>query len=172
MKLKKAVLQDILTLQKVCKESYTQVFADHWTENGLTLYLKREFGDKRLSAELIDSSIAYYFIIVENENIGFLKINYKSSYKLSELNNCELEKIYVLPKFSGKGIGKKVMIELIGLIKKKQKKVLFLCVIDTNINAISFYKKIGFKFHSKTRLEIAHFKDELRGMHRMSLKLT
>jgi ribosomal protein S18 acetylase RimI-like enzyme len=60
-------------------------------------------------------------------------------------------------------------------IQKSQtlgKQILFLCVIDTNLNAIAFYEKLGFKFHSKTRLEDSYFKEELKGMNRMYLKLT
>tara|TARA_B100000809_G_C14980294_1_gene474259 strand:+ start:259 stop:417 length:159 start_codon:yes stop_codon:yes gene_type:complete len=45
--------------------------------------------------------------------------------------------------------------------------VFFLSVIDTNKTAIAFYEKLGFKFHSKTILDVPYFKKELKGMHRM-----
>jgi ribosomal protein S18 acetylase RimI-like enzyme len=69
------------------------------------------------------------------------------------------------------GYGKIVMNEIINRILQKGKKIFFLRVIDTNRNAIAFYEKIGFEFHSKTRLEVPHFREELRGMNRMYLKL-
>ena len=69
------------------------------------------------------------------------------------------------------GIGKMAMTEIINRVRNHGKKVFFLCVIDTNFSAIEFYKKLGFEFHSKTRLEVPHFREELRGMHRMILKL-
>ena len=172
MDLKKAEQNDISELQKVCATSYSQIFADHWTENGLELYLEREFGIDRLKAELIDTNYEYFFIQNNSENIGFIKVNNKSSSELSELDNCELEKIYILPKYSGMGIGRMAMTEIIKRIRKKGKKLFFLCVIDTNKNAIGFYKKLGFEFHSKTRLEVPFFKEELKGMVRMCLKLS
>ncbi|TSE06631.1 MULTISPECIES: GNAT family N-acetyltransferase [Aquimarina] len=172
MQLQKATVKDISTLQTVCFDSYTQVFASHWNENGLELYLEEQFGNARLTIELQDTSVEYYFVTYNNENIGFLKINYNSSSKLSKLDNCELEKIYILPKFSGMGIGKKAMSEVIKKAVEKDKKLLFLCVIDTNVDAIAFYKKLGFQFHSKTRLEITHFKEELKGMERMCFPLS
>ena len=169
--LKRARIYDISELQKICKNSYSQIFADHWIENGLELYLEREFGTNRLNSELTDDNYEYYFIQKNDGNIGFLKVNYISSNELSILDNCELEKIYILPKYSRMGIGKTAMTEIINQIRQKGKKVFFLCVIDTNRSATAFYEKLGFEFHSKTRLEVPHFREELRGMNRMFFKL-
>lgn len=169
--LEKVSINDILELQKICLDSYSQIFANHWTENGLELYLEREFGTRRLKLELTDDNYEYHFIKKNGKNVGFIKINYKSSDELSELDNCELEKIYILPSYSGMGIGKTAMTAIINQVQQKTKKVFFLCVIDTNKNAIAFYENLGFEFYGKTRLEAPHFRDELRGMNRMQLKL-
>lgn len=171
MELEKVLINDILDLQEICRESYSQVFANHWTNNGLEIYLEQQFGTKRLKSELIDDNLGYFFIKINNENIGFLKVNYKSSTELSELNNCELDKIYILPKYSGMGIGKAVMAKIINQVREKGNLLFFLCVIDTNENAIAFYEKLGFEFHSKTRLEVPFFREELKGMHRMVFQL-
>jgi len=171
MNLQKASINNKLELQKICKESYSKVFANHWTGNGLELYLEEQFGNKRLELELINDDYEYFFIKKENKNIGFLKINFKTSDELSDLENCELEKIYILPEYSEMGIGKIAMTEIIKKVKQKSKMLFFLCVIDTNKSAIAFYEKLGFKLHSKTRLEIPDFREELKGMNRMYLKL-
>ncbi len=125
----------------------------------MKLYLEQEFGTNRLNSELKDKCYEYYFIKKEGENIRFLKVNYKSSDKLSELDNCELEKIYILSKYSGMGIGKLEMNQIIINVLKKREKF-FIYMIDTNKNAIAFYEKLGFKFHSKTRLEVPNFREE------------
>jgi ribosomal protein S18 acetylase RimI-like enzyme len=171
MELIKALPNDVSALQSICREAYAKVFADHWTENGMDLYLEQEFGSNRLVAELEGSDFAYFFIKEEGEAVGFLKMKYRSSPELSEERNCELEKIYILPKYSGKGIGKMAMSKVIAHAKKSGINLLFLCVIDTNTNAIAFYEKLGFESHSKTRLEIPLFREELRGMNRLMLRL-
>ncbi len=171
MKLKKASIDDKLELQKICTRSYTEVFANHWTGNGLELYLEQQFGDSRLNLELVNPDYEYFFIKKDDENIGFVKMNYKTSEELSELDNCELDKIYILPKYSGMGIGKMAMSKIIEIIKQKGKMLFFLCVIDENKSAIAFYEKLGFEFHSKTRLDVPNFREELRGMNRMCLRL-
>lgn len=171
MKLKKAQLKDLLALQEICTQAYTQHFAHHWTDNGLELHLEYQYGTKRLTADLANKDIEYFFIQENKENTGFLKVKYQSCIEISKLDNCELEKIYILPKYSGQGIGKQAMSNTINSVREKGKKLLFLCVIDTNETAIAFYEKLGFKFHSTTRIEAPYFKDELRGMHRMVLAL-
>ncbi|MEO1438325.1 MAG: GNAT family N-acetyltransferase, partial [Bacteroidota bacterium] len=78
---------------------------------------------------------------------------------------------YPKPKFGGQGLGKQAMHHIIEQLRQAGKAALYLCVIDTNDNAIAFYQKLGFQFHSKTRLEALYFRAELRGMHRMCLLL-
>lgn len=171
MKLKKVAIDDISELQRISFEAYTKHFSGHWNENGLELYLEKEFGNRRLEMDLSNPMIAYYLIQSDKKTVGFLKINYESSPELSIKDNCELEKMYILPEYTKLGIGKAALRSAIEKIQKHRKQHLFLCVIDTNINAIAFYEKLGFKFHSKTRLEDPYFKPELKGMNRMYLEL-
>ena len=165
MVLKKASMTDLQTLREICTNSYAKNFYHHWNENGLEWYLEREFGEERLKADLSNSNLEYYFILHNNNPVGFMKI--KHNAVLDEIKNdaVELEKIYVLPKFSGKGIGETALSELITSLKKQGIRTLFLYVIDTNTNAIAFYKKQGFTWHSNTRFDIPYFKEELKGMH-------
>lgn len=172
MKLEKATTANIVQLQKICLAAYTQNFAHHWEENGLELYLENQFNTKRLASDIANPNLTYYFIKEADKPIGFIKVNLTP-----DLDNftteavAELEKIYILPKLKGMGVGKKALISIIEEIKAIGKKVFFLCVIDTNNSAIAFYKKLGFQFHSKARLDVPFFKEELKGMYRMILNL-
>lgn len=169
MELQKATLEDIQALQAICHAAYAENFHHHWNEGGLAWYLEKEFGLERLSADLNNPKIAYFFIRQEGKTLGFVKFNTQSNLPgHSEEEGCELEKIYILPAEKGTGLGKKVMQELIERVKSMPgKNVFFLCVIDTNLPAIAFYEKLGFRFHSKTRLDIPFFKEELKGLNRM-----
>ncbi|MEO0875464.1 MAG: GNAT family N-acetyltransferase, partial [Bacteroidota bacterium] len=170
MPLTKATIEDIADLQSICRAAYTQVFASHWELDGLELYLELEFGTDRLLKELASDQYEYHFIADHGEHIGFLKLNYQSDPAQSEQDNCELEKIYILPQYGGRGIGQEAMAQVFEMARIRNKQQLFLCVIDTNVAAIAFYQKLGFSFHSRARLEVPHFKEELRGMHRMMLE--
>ena len=171
MKLKIAQISDIIELQKICTDAYAQNFSDHWYEGGLALYLQKEFNSKRLKSDLADQNTGYYFIEYQQSVVGFIKIRYNPHPDIPIENSAELEKIYVLPGYKGKGIGKLALYEIIKKVEGCGKSNLFLCVIDSNESAIAFYKKLGFEFHSKTTLDVPYFKEELKGMHRMVKEL-
>jgi GNAT superfamily N-acetyltransferase len=54
-----------------------------------------------------------------------------------------LEDLYVRPEFRGKGIGKKLLEEVITLAKERKCKRVEWVVLDWNKNAIDFYKSLG-----------------------------
>jgi len=171
MKLEKANNSTINGLQKICLAAYTQNFAHHWEENGLALYLENQFSSNRLSADLANPNLGYYFIKEADKAIGFIKINLAAQLaNYPDGTVAELEKIYILPELKGQGIGKKALSATMNLIAALNKKTFFLCVIDTNTAAIKFYEKLGFQFHSKTRLDAPFFKEELKGMNRMVMQ--
>lgn len=171
MKLQKAIIADITELRKICIDAYSKNFYDHWNEGGLEWYLEKEFNTDRIKSDLLDKDTEYYFIKNELKNVGFIKITNKIDKNLDIENAVELEKIYVLPESKGMGIGKSALTEIIKKTKERGNENLILCVIDTNINAIAFYEKLGFLFHSKTILDIPYFKEELKGMNRMIKQL-
>lgn len=171
MTLKKAHLSDLHALRKICVDAYAQNFHDHWEPGGLDWYLEREFGVGRLTADLTNPNIEYYLVAELESPIGFLKLREVAfaEYELEDV--AELEKIYIIPDHKGNGVGTRVMAELIDLLSLRKKRHLYLHVIDTNNAAISFYEKIGFRFQSRTRLDIPYFKEELKGMLKMRLDL-
>jgi len=77
----------------------------------------------------------------------------------------------MLPEFKGEGIGKFTLDTIIVLMKKLNKNRLLLNIIDQNKVTIIFHEKLGFKFHSSTKLELPFFREELKGMQRMVLEL-
>ena len=166
MKLLKATLKDCNILQEICKESYSQNFYSHWIDNGLETFLEKEFNLKKIISDLKNRNIKFYFIIYKSEVIGFAKISFNVDF-FSLQNVAELDKIYVLPAYKNLGIGKFAIAELIKIIKKRSMKKLYLCVLETNISAIRFYEKMGFVFHSKTRIRAQNIKDEHKGMNVM-----
>ena len=171
MQLEKATSDNLTELQKICLAAYTQNFAHHWEKNGLEVYLAEQFSINRLTSDVNHPDFTYYFIKEGNKSIGFIKVNLAAKLENYPIESvAELEKIYILPAMKGQGIGKKALTAIIQKIKAIGKKVFFLCVIDTNKTAIKFYEKLGFQFHSTTRLEAPFFKEELKGMYRMFKK--
>ena len=170
-------LSDLATLHKVCCEVYTQNFYKHWYEGGLEQYLNKEFGVDILKIELFQVYLVrlgglYYVAFINQEPVGFMKINLLSNLPGHDMEKgIELDKIYILPQHKGVKIGKRLLDIAFDIATSNKKEIFWLSVIDTNREAISFYEKAGFKFHSKTRLDYPKFKEELKGMWRMYFEL-
>ncbi len=170
MLLTKPTLDDISELSHICRKTYSIYFRDYWNEKGLDWYLDKEFGEAQLKSDLSDEHVDYFFIKSNEITAGFMKLTHNPLPDM-HIDECvELEKMYVLPSYKDKGIGSRALREIIKISQNKGIKTLFLCVLDSNEKAISFYKKIGFKHHSKFRLDLPYFKDELRGIFRMTMK--
>lgn len=85
----------------------------------------------------INSPFSKEVIYVENDTvIGYL--SYSIMYEKAEINN-----IYILEKFRSQGIGSKLLDYLVKKCKICEN--ITLEVRKNNINAISLYKKYGFK---------------------------
>lgn len=170
--IKKAGPADLVALQDLCISIYTHYFGNHWLPAGLDQYLEEQFGTRQLTFDLVQDHIDYFFIDHHSELAGFLKINYAARFDdLPQRRFCELEKMYVTPAHQGQGIGQRALNDLIDILLERGEKDLFLCVLDTNQAAISFYEKLGFTFHGKMRLKYTDFREHLKGLHRMRLLL-
>ena len=62
-------------------------------------------------------------------------------------NSAIIDVVYLNKKYKNKGIGKKMMSDLIDNIFKKRIKKIYVSVLSSNLKAIRFYKKIGFKYN-------------------------
>ncbi|MEP6951750.1 MAG: GNAT family N-acetyltransferase [Ginsengibacter sp.] len=166
-------LSDLATLHNVCCEIYSQNFHEHWNEGGLEQYMNRVFGVDTLEIELTDRNIQYYMAFIKPGPVAFMKINLFSNLPGLDMGKgIELDKIYISPQFKGMKIGKRLLETAFDIANGTKKEIFWLSVIDTNQEAISFYEKAGFKFHSKTELSYPKFKEELKGMWRMYLELS
>ena len=169
---RRAIEKDVQLLYSVCRQSYIQSFADHWVEGGLAWYLEKVYGMDVLERDLKNPGINYFISYYEGVPAGFLKV--KQNSPLSDQihgKHLEIEKLYFLEAYKRKGIGKRMIGSAIELANDLGISVLWLAVIDSNQSAIAFYENNGFRFFDKTRLEIPYFKDELRGMWRMTLEI-
>jgi diamine N-acetyltransferase len=166
-------LCEVLTLHNVCREIYSQNFYTHWNEDGLQLYMNKVFGIERLKEELSAENIQYYMAFLNQAPVAFMKINLLSNLPGFDIKKgLELDKIYISPKFKGMKIGLQLLNLAFDIGRKNKKEVFWLSVIDSNSEAISFYTKAGFKFHSKTKVNYPKFKEELKGMWRMYVELS
>lgn len=141
----KASLNDIEQLQLIARKTFYDTFASVNSVENMTTYLEEEFSISTLSTQLTNPFSEFYFALQNNAIIGYLKLNVGSSQiEIKQNKSIEIERIYVLQEFFGKGVGQQLLEKAIKIAQLKNAHYLWLGVWEENPRAIQFYKKNGF----------------------------
>ena len=126
---------DIPKVQNVAKESWNATYQGIIPEEVQNNFLKVAYSDEMLKKRLNQ----IIFVAEHDEKIvGFINLK-----ETEQANTYDLSAIYLLPDYHGKGIGSRLIAHSIESIKNFEE--IFLEVEKDNINAVNFYKKLGFK---------------------------
>jgi diamine N-acetyltransferase len=145
MTTRRVTLSDIDQLQKIGRQTFFETFSAGNTEENMQKYLEEGFTVEKLTAELSDPHSEFYFAEIDNEVIGYLKLNTGASQtELKDDKALEIERIYVLKEYHGKKAGQLLYDKALTIAREKGSDYVWLGVWDQNPRAISFYKKNGF----------------------------
>ena len=114
-----------------------------WTNEKGRNFLEQWAG-KSLDFPLTESQIHdlknIYSIFFENEFVGIIQKIRK------EMGNIHIGRFLINPELTGKGLGKRALIEFINLIfQNEDVNSITLNVFDYNVRAKKLYEKVGFK---------------------------
>ena len=114
-----------------------------WTNEKGKDFLEQWAG-KSLDFPLTESQIHdlkdIYSIFCENEFVGIIQKIRK------ELDNIHIGRFLINPELTGRGLGKRALIEFINLIfQDEEVNSITLNVFDYNVGAKKLYEKVGFK---------------------------
>ena len=142
IQIEKVSVINIDDLQKISRDTFYETFVTSTSEENMRLYLENNFSKEQLSNELENSNSEFYFAILENEVIGYLKLNFSEAQtELNDVNALEVERVYVRNNYHGKGVGQQLLDYAIQLAKQKNMQAVWLGVWENNQRAINFYKK-------------------------------
>ena len=114
-----------------------------WTNEKGKDFLEQWAGkslDFPLTESQIDGLKDIYSIFCKNEFVGIIQKIRK------EMNNIHIGRFLINPELTGKGLGKRALIEFINLIFQYEKvNSITLNVFDYNAGAKKLYEKVGFK---------------------------
>ncbi|OCB73845.1 N-acetyltransferase [Flavobacterium piscis] len=145
IQIKEISLNDIDQLQKIGRQTFQETFSESNSEENMKNYLEEGFSSEKLTKELTNKDSQFYFATLENEVIGYLKVNFgESQTELKGEKSLEIERIYVSKEFHGKKVGQLLYEKAIQVAKDKNVDYVWLGVWEENLRAISFYTKNGF----------------------------
>ena len=114
-----------------CTNEKGKGFLEQWAGTSL---------DFPLTESQIDDLKDIYSIFCENEFVGIIQKIRK------EMNNIHIGRFLINPELTGKGLGKKALIEFINLIfQDEDVNSITLNVFDYNAGAKKLYEKVGFE---------------------------
>jgi len=143
--IKKVTQNNIDQLQKIGRQTFFETFSAGNTVENMTKYLEERFSIEKLTTELNDKNSEFYFATLDNNVIGYLKLNVgQSQTELQDDKALEIERIYILREFHGKNVGQLLYNRAIQIAKQKNADYIWLGVFEGNPRAINFYKKNGF----------------------------
>ncbi|MBI3141661.1 MAG: GNAT family N-acetyltransferase [Bacteroidetes bacterium] len=146
VEIKKVGPDELIDLQIISSQTFIETFSGDNSPEDMAAYVTGHFSMERLAAELDNPLSAFYFAEMEQNILGYLKIN-KPHAQTPPLENTwiEIERLYVLAQYQGKRLGKLLLetAEQVGMAFSSE--YLWLGVWEKNSRAIAFYTKHGFK---------------------------
>jgi ribosomal protein S18 acetylase RimI-like enzyme len=138
-------IDDVVALQKIARETFSEMFADYNSADNLKKYLDEKFNVIKLSEELNHPHSTFYFAQIGDEVVGYLKTNMgEAQTELMDLNAFEIQRIYVLQAYHGKKVGQLLIEKALEEARKTTCNYVWLGVWEENHRAIRFYSKNGF----------------------------
>lgn len=143
--IKNVGINDILILQNIGRQTFSETFTESNTAENMQKYLEEGFAIQKLTLELQNENSQFYFAQLEDVVLGYLKINFGASQtELKDNKAVEIERIYVLQAFQGKKIGQLLYEKAMQIAKEVKAEYIWLGVWEENNKAIHFYTKNGF----------------------------
>ena len=157
MEITPCTLSDLTDLCQISVQTFTESFKQLNNPADFDEYISRAYTPQRMTAELQNLGSNFFFLKIENQILGYLKINVAPAQsEINDPESLEIERIYLLKTAQNKQLGHKMLQYAIEIATQKQKKYIWLGVWEKNEKAIRFYEKKGFRIFDKHIFEIGN----------------
>ena len=145
LELQKCQAEEVDALREMSIKTYYDTFAALCAPEDMTAYLAQAYNRSKLLGELKDARMQFYFLHADGRPAGYLKQNEAPSQTdINDRASLEIERIYICAALQGKGLGKYLMEQAIGMARERGKQYVWLGVWERNEKAIRFYRRNGF----------------------------
>ncbi|WP_190810493.1 GNAT family N-acetyltransferase [Flagellimonas sp. S3867] len=146
LKLQRCVIEDLEKLVTISKATFIDAFEKDNNPADFESYINEAFSSERLRSELENKNTRFYFVFSGHELIGYLKLNKGPAQSdIKDDQSLELERIYVIQQFQGKGIGNWLLQQVIQIARNEASNYVWLGVWQKNQAAVRFYLRHGFQ---------------------------
>ncbi len=162
-KIIKATPSDHKILSDLCYQIYPQTYSNWWYDGG-KWFMEMMYNPNKMLIELEDKNTEFYFLTLNEDIIGYLKVNH--SFK-NETDSLEIERLYINQTHTGQGLGNKLLNFGVEIARTLNRKTVYLKVMASGKSTIKFYEKNGFETINSELLPFELLKSEFRTINTM-----
>lgn len=146
MDIRYATEKDSLLLAELGRKTFYDTFAEHNTPEDMAIFLSEHFSAEIQMSEIKDPNTIFLIAEINGVPVGYAKLKeYSKGNGVSGKNPMELQRIYLIQEYIGKGVGAELLTNSIRVARERGFNCLWLGVWEKNERAIKFYERWGFK---------------------------
>lgn len=132
---------DALQLSVLFKTVYIQAYGLEGVSKEFSNFIEKRFHTDQIIADIQAKDCKIIVAVRKNNLIGALQIDHDRMCPLNDQFTSEINKLYILPRFHGKGIAKELLQKGEHYLSEINEKKIWLITWEKNPSAIRFYEK-------------------------------
>ena len=146
MNIRYANENDSSLLAELGHKTFHDTFLAYNTPEDMAMYLSKHYSPAIQMSEIQDPNTVFLIAEINSIPVGYVKLKAQSTGDgIAGMSPMELQRIYTIQEYIGKGVGSELMKESIREAKERGFDCLWLGVWEKNERAIKFYERWGFK---------------------------
>lgn len=146
IEIRKAQETDAKLIRVLGAVTFFEAYFEQDDAHDLANYIHESFDLKKILSEIADKNTTFFIIDLDDHAVGYAKLRENSKVEcIKSENSIELQRIYVIERVYGTGIGEQLLKYCLETAKARGFETLWLGVWEENKRAQKFYAKHGFK---------------------------
>lgn len=149
-------------LMEIAPVSFVESHRNAAPEAVLKTYVRQKFSKESLTGEFLDQHSRFYVLNASGKTAGYAKLILNHQHPLINGYHvpCKLERLYLLPEYTGTGLGKLLFDFCLTEARNEKQDALYLTVYVENFPAIKFYKRCGFIEAGVVKFSLGDFEND------------
>ncbi len=143
---RKAEPGDALRLSVLYKQVYIQTYGTVGVSTEFANFITKQFAVERIEGVIANQPDNLYVAVYKDNLVGVAEIDFDKQCPLNNIVAPEINKLYVLEWFTGKGVGHGLMAAAERMLASKGAPQVWLWVYVLNTRAIAFYERQGYEW--------------------------
>ena len=126
--------------------TFYEAYFEQDAPDSLADYIHESFELSKIRAEIESPDAEFFIVFLDRRAVGYAKLRTGSQGDgVKSANSIELQRIYVVERVFGKGVGERLLRHCLETAKARGFETLWLGVWEENRRARRFYEKQGFR---------------------------